>query len=243
MTAPVPAPTVDDAVRSHISWMTAVAGLPGGMTIDDGSWRWSYDAPNGTLHALFPQTMDVDAACRALDRARELDAAHVAVWSATDVERPELVDIGFEVGWSPCWMGRSTAGVDEAPLRLGRRTMVSVRARPRERDRQPLLERPDTFRIEARAGGAYAGRAWGHVHGGAAGLYDMVVRVPFRRQGLGAEVVLTAMAEAARRGADRMTLNATPEGELLYRSCGFVRLGTGRTWWWHRVGAGAQPRS
>ena len=232
------APAVDDAVRSHVSWMTALAGLPGGTTWADGPLHWAYDAPYGTLHALFPDTVPVDAARRGLAWAGEHGAAHVAVWSAVDVERPELVDLGFEVGWAPWWMGRSTAGVDEGPVRLARRAGLSLHTRPSDRARQPLLGRPDTFRIEARAEGHYAGRAWGHVHDGAAGLYDMAIRAPFRRRGLGTDVVTAVLAEAARRGADRITLNATPEGAELYARCGFARIGTGRTWWWHRGGAG-----
>lgn len=233
MTTAVGTPTVEDAVRSHISWMTALAGLPGGATWGDGALRWAYDGPYRTAHALFPDEVPVDAARSGVERARSMDAAHVAIWSATDVERPDLAEAGFEVGWQPWWMGRTTAGVDEETLRLARRAVPSVRARPSEQARQPLLDRDDVFRLEARADGRYAGRAWGHVHDGAAGLYDMVIRSPFRRRGLGTEVVRAVVAEAGRRGADRVTLNATPDGEKLYSACGFTLLGRGRTWWWH----------
>jgi GNAT superfamily N-acetyltransferase len=233
MTITALAPTVDDAVRSHVSWMTALAGLAGGATWTDGSLRWAYDGPYGTLHALFPDEVSVDAARRGLERARSMNAAHVAVWSASDVERPELEEIGFEVGWQPWWMGRATAGVDEESLRLARCAVLSVRARPREQARQPLLDRDDVFRIDARADGRYAGRAWGHLQDTAAGIYDMMIRAPFRRRGLGTEVVTAILAQAGSCGADRVTLNATPEGEKLYSACGFTLLGRGRTWWWH----------
>lgn len=233
MTTAVAVPTVDDAVRSHVSWINALAALPGGTTWSDGPLHWAYDAPYGTLHALFPDEVPLDAARRGLERARSMNAAHVAIWSATDVERLELGEIGFEVGWQPWWMGRATARVEQESMRLARRAVPSVRARPREQARQPLLDRDDVFRIEARADGRYAGRAWGHVHDGAAGLYDMVIRAPFRRRGLGREVVTAVVTEAGRRGADRITLNATPEGEQLYSACGFTLLGRGRTWWWH----------
>ena len=235
MTAAVVSPTVDDAVRSHVSWLTALAGLPGGTTWTEGSVRWAYDGPYGTAHALFPDEVPVGAARSGIERARSMGAAHVAIWSAVDVERPELEEVGFEVGWQPWWMGRATAGVDEESLRLARRALLSVRARPREQARQPLLDRNDVFRIEARSDGRYAGRAGGHVHDGAAGLYDMVIRAPFRRRGLGREVVTAVIAEAVRRGADRVTLNATPDGEKLYSACGFTLLGRGRTWWWHEA--------
>jgi hypothetical protein len=169
-------PTVDDAVRSHVSWMTALAGLPGGATWTDGPLRWAYDASSRTLHAMFPDTVPVDAVRRGLDRAREHGAAHVAVWSAVDASRPDLVDIGFEVGWQPWWMGAATATFDDGPVRLSRRVVAARRAGPREAARQPLLDRADTWRAEARAPGERCvGGAWGHLGGGAAGLYDMVV--------------------------------------------------------------------
>ncbi len=233
MTTSMATPTVSDAVRSHVLWMTALAGLPGGTTWADGAIRWAYDAPYGTLHALFPDEVPLESVRGGLSRARSLSAAHVAIWSATDVERPELGEVGFVVGWQPWWMGRPTAGVNEEALRIARRAVGSVRAREHEQARQPLLNRDDVFRIEARADGRYAGRAWGHVYDGAAGLYDMAIRAPFRRRGLGTEVVTAVATEARRRGADRVTLNATPEGEKLYSACGFTLLGRGRTWWWH----------
>ena len=38
-------------------------------------------------------------------------------------------------------------------------------------------------------------------------------------------------------GADKhAVLNATPEGKLLYRACGFRQIGEGITWW-HHLGA------
>ena len=233
MTTSGAAPTVDDAVASHVSWMTALAGLPGGATWTDGPLRWAYDAPYGTLHALFPDRVCVDAARRGLDRAQEHGAAHVAIWSAVDVARPELLDVGFEVGWQPWWMGVATADLDDGPVRLARRVGASLRAGVREAARQPLLARADTWRAEARVDGHRVGRAWGHRSGAVAGLYDMAVGRRHRRQGLGRELVATVAAEAARRGADRLVLNATPDGERLYTACGFVRLGEGRTWWWH----------
>jgi hypothetical protein len=41
---------------------------------------------------------------------------------------------------------------------------------------------------------------------------------------------------AANAGARMATLNATGEGELLYRALGFRSLGLGQTWWLHNLG-------
>jgi hypothetical protein len=40
-------------------------------------------------------------------------------------------------------------------------------------------------------------------------------------------------AAAGDAGARHAVLNATPEGKLLYSSCGFTQIGEGITWWLH----------
>ena len=86
---------------------------------------------------------------------------------------------------------------------------------------QALLEgMPDRSRhFVARVDGSFAGMAWLHERA----LFDVYVAEPFRRQGLGA-----ALTRAA---GETVVLNATGEGELLYRALGFRSLGRGRTWW------------
>jgi ribosomal protein S18 acetylase RimI-like enzyme len=66
-----------------------------------------------------------------------------------------------------------------------------------------------------------------------AGIYDMGVRPEHRRQGIGRSLTLAACRLARELGCTHAVLNATPEGELLYRTLGFQRLGEGRTWWRH----------
>jgi GNAT superfamily N-acetyltransferase len=68
---------------------------------------------------------------------------------------------------------------------------------------------------------------------GIAGIYDMGVRPEHRRRGVGRALTLAAGRLARELGCTHAVLNATPEGELLYRTVGFVRLGEGRTWWRH----------
>ena len=69
------------------------------------------------------------------------------------------------------------------------------------------------------------------VDGAVAGIYDMGVLSSARRRGLGRALTLAAVARAREAGCASVTLNATGEGEALYRSVGFESLGLGMTWW------------
>ncbi|NNG35354.1 GNAT family N-acetyltransferase [Nakamurella aerolata] len=67
---------------------------------------------------------------------------------------------------------------------------------------------------------------------GLAGIFDRAVWPPFRRQGLGTALLSAVCRAAMQAGATRAVLNATPDGKLLYSSCGFTQIGVGDTWWW-----------
>ena len=222
---------VADAVASHVSWMRAQAALSPHGVWDSGSSHWAWSADSRSLHGIFPVETPPEIVGEVVERADALGAVEVSVWSAVDVERPELDSLGFQVGWQPCWMTAPTEGFDPGRVLLSRRAGLSVRARPHERHLQPLLDRDDVWRAEARSDARYAGRAWLHVTGEVAGLYDMAVWSRFRRQGLGRDLVTLLAATARDHGADRISLNATPEGQKLYSACGFSRVGLGRTWW------------
>jgi GNAT superfamily N-acetyltransferase len=68
---------------------------------------------------------------------------------------------------------------------------------------------------------------------GAAGLYDVGVERGERRRGIGRAVTLAALDVARSLGCGVATLNATPEGEALYRAMGFRSVGVAQTWWLH----------
>jgi hypothetical protein len=53
-----------------------------------------------------------------------------------------------------------------------------------------------------------------------------------RRRGIGRALTLAACRVAAERGCTHAILNATDEGERLYRAVGFEALGWGQTWWY-----------
>jgi GNAT superfamily N-acetyltransferase len=54
-----------------------------------------------------------------------------------------------------------------------------------------------------------------------------------RREGIGRALTLAACRAGRDLGCSHAVLNATGEGEPLYRSAGFASLGPGRTWWLH----------
>ncbi|MGA7207102.1 MAG: GNAT family N-acetyltransferase, partial [Specibacter sp.] len=66
-----------------------------------------------------------------------------------------------------------------------------------------------------------------------AGIFDMAVVPEHRRTGLGTALLDTLAATAFDAGAEHLLLNATPEGQRLYRSYGFELIGKGQTWWYH----------
>ena len=66
---------------------------------------------------------------------------------------------------------------------------------------------------------------------GVAGIYDMGVAAHERRRGIGRGLTAVALALGRAAGCEVATLNATPEGELLYRQLAFRSVGVAQTWW------------
>lgn len=55
-------------------------------------------------------------------------------------------------------------------------------------------------------------------------LMNIYVREPFRRKGIGREIVRALVAEACLRGCGKISLETTAQGYPLYRSAGFERM-------------------
>jgi GNAT superfamily N-acetyltransferase len=85
----------------------------------------------------------------------------------------------------------------------------------------------------ARVDGRFAGRAWAFAPSDVAGIYDMDVWPAFQRQGLGRALLRQLGRSARAAGAQVAVLNATPDGQRLYSTEGFARIGTGITYWHH----------
>jgi ribosomal protein S18 acetylase RimI-like enzyme len=170
-----------------------------------------------------------------LRRARELELDRLSCWSLDEDPMLEelLVERGFEVGWQPHWMA---IALDRPVDDDGRYQVVSFAPGPGDRVLPYTSPMPDPARTHHLAVCA-EGRTVGHVvvnpwHG-FAGIYNMGVAEDHRRQGIGRALTLAACRLAGRLGCTHAGLNATPEGELLYRTAGFQSLGLGRTWWLH----------
>jgi len=98
-----------------------------------------------------------------------------------------------------------------------------------------LDERPQrVWHVGARGGSRPVGHATLSVTTdelGVAGIYDMGVAPDERRRGIGSALTSTALELGRAAGCRVATLNATPEGELLYRTLGFRSVGVAQTWW------------
>jgi GNAT superfamily N-acetyltransferase len=202
---------IDVAVAAHVSWMTAVARATGGrIWREDGLLAAHQPQPYNEVLIPFPERLD------GLDGVVEWSRANgvrtIGCWGR-DADAP--APPGFDEGWQPHWMAGSAS--DSGDPRVGEVTEVP------EYDGygQALLENLPARHFVARVDGRFAGMAWRHEDC----VFDMFVPKHFRRQGIGAALVRAASA------GETVVLNATAEGELLYRSLGFESLGWGRTWW------------
>ena len=234
------------ATRNHVSWMTRAAVATGGAVVRDRGLTWTAPPPGGEAMLLFPRVASRPALDAMIDAARECDAGGIGCWASglepVDQLAGRLTERGFEWGWQPHWMAIDLARlpIEEDDPRVclvakvpeygayGAALMTLARARPLR-----------SWHAVGRVDGAYAGHAWAHaVDGrlGSAGIYDVDVLPDHRRRGLGRALTLAVCRAAAEAGARMATLNATGEGELLYRALGFRSLGLGQTWWLHRTG-------
>jgi GNAT superfamily N-acetyltransferase len=145
-----------------------------------------------------------------------LELPTMACWSLApdDALGVRLLARGFEWGWQPHWMALDLArlpaddAVHEVVVRDVHLTVVE----------------------QERTVGHVAVYPWR----GAAGIYDMWVVPERRRHGIGRALTLAACRLGRERGCSHALLNATREGELLYRTVGFESQGWGQTWWMHR---------
>jgi GNAT superfamily N-acetyltransferase len=234
--------TVADCQRVQANWYRFRAQTCGGEVWTDGPLTWTA-GPDGQ-NLMFPTTMTTDAVQRGVARARDRGLPIVGAWLGLDVDPTPLAEAGFTRGWSPWWMTAdlSTMTADQSmtgdPDRRIELQLDSDDDQDDHGDYRSLLavarQQPTrAWYAAAYAGGRFAGRAWSFLDGDLAGVFDMAVWPPFRRQGLGTGLLQAVCSAAREAGARHALLNATPEGKLLYRSCGFTQIGEGITWWCH----------
>lgn len=181
-----------------------------------------------TATLAFPRPdADLETAVR---MAVERGVSEVGCWGLVQDERigRRLLALGFQDGWEPHWMGIESAGRPQRAAEAAEESGECSTALPYGHGVVP----GDVARhVVARDGGALVGHAVLHVEGETGGLYDMGVAPAARRRGHGKMLTLAVVAAAHEIGCTSVTLNATGEGEPLYRSVGFTSLGHGMTWW------------
>jgi GNAT superfamily N-acetyltransferase len=230
----VPA-TVAECERLQGEWNAALAVAGGGSVWEDEGMRWAWQPHNGHLMLNFPRAIAAQAARRGVAFAREHEACVVGAWLSRETDASPLEAVGFERGWEPWWMA---ATLGEVPAPDDPRVELSAEVPEYGPGGNRLLslarrEPPGAWHAVARVDGRFAGRAWSLLAGDVAGIYDMVVWPDFLRQGLGRALLRAVCAAARAAGAKTAVLNSTPDGELLYASEGFVRVGEGITYWHH----------
>jgi GNAT superfamily N-acetyltransferase len=177
-------------------------------------------APEASCWSLLPtEPGDLGALLQAAG-FREGWQAHwmaAALDSESETDVPDAVSVGVVEGeWVPTELPWDGAGIASVRERL-------AAARPRR-----------VWHLAARRGGEPVGHATLNVTTGrlgVAGIYDMGVAEHERRRGVGRALTAAALDLGRAAGCSFATLNATPEGELLYRRLGFCSVGVAQTWW------------
>jgi ribosomal protein S18 acetylase RimI-like enzyme len=221
------------AAANHRSWFRRLARAQGGGSERAGGLDLFVSGRSATI--AFPRSRAVDAA---VARIRALGLRDAGCWAAAPDRDlgTRLVARGFGWGWQPHWMALDLARVPEPDPRHA--VTVGHVAIPRGVPYGGDADAPPAVHVSVSVGGAVAGHAAMNPWRGVAGIYSMGVAAAHRRAGIGRALTLAACRIAAEHGCTHATLNATGEGELLYRSVGFESLGRGQTWWYS---AGPEP--
>lgn len=220
--------TLADCQRTQHAWFRALAQATGGRAFSTHQMDWVWLPETAEMLCMFPTAITVAGLEPALAEAERRGAKTVGVWLNAATREGILPHYRFERGWQPWWMTRAldvetVATASEKPD--GRVALTSVRA-------------DEVWLATARHGEEWAGRSYAYLppeqgkkH--VAGIFDMVVAPEHRRSGIGT-ALLNRLSEAAfNAGAEDLMLNATPDGQRLYRQHGFELIGKGQTWWFH----------
>jgi GNAT superfamily N-acetyltransferase len=216
-------PMLADVVTNHESWLRRRRERIelDGVTLLLGS---------AEAAIAFPPAGSDPAA--AVARAVDAGVRELGCWAAApDAELGRrLLQLGFQDGWQPHWMGREPGPDVDGPAAA--ESAECRAALPYGSDaHRAILGEPGVHHFAAREDGAVVGHAVLNVAGATAGVYDMGVADRYRRRGHGLALARAAIARAGELGCSSVTLNATGEGEPLYMRAGFASLGLGMTWW------------
>jgi ribosomal protein S18 acetylase RimI-like enzyme len=222
------------AAANHRAWFRRRAALAGGRVEHCEGLDLVVDSGGGTIAFPRPGARSPEAIDGVMRRARKLRLRAMSCWSLHEDRTlgTLLLARGFEWGWQPHWMAIGLARLPDVQLE---HAVV-----PAEDGRSPgvpyATSRPDpeaAWRLAVRARNQTVGHAVVNPWRGYAGIYDMGVHPSRRRRGIGRALTLAACRLGRELGCTHAVLNATGEGEPLYRAVGFESLGMGRTWWLH----------
>lgn len=215
------------AAANHRSWFRRLARARGGRVEGAGGVDVIVGEREATI--AFPRSRGIEAA---VARIRELGVREASCWT----ERPDrdlgtrLVARGFGWGWQPHWMALDLARLPAPDPR--HRIAVGYAPVPAAVPYGGDPDAPPAVHVSVSVDGTIAGHAAMNPWRGVAGIYSMGVDPARRRKGIGRALTIAACRIAAEQGCTHATLNATGEGELLYRAVGFESLGWGQTWWY-----------
>ena len=179
----------------------------------------------------FPRP-DADLAA-AVDLALEAQVREASCWALApdDDLGGRLHTLGFQDGWAPHWMGIDPRDAAPPPDSVVEETTECADTVPYASGEHRRVLGGDVRHFVVRDKGIIVGHAVLDVDGESAGIYDMGVVPRARRRGHARALTLAALAAARGAGCTGVTLNATGEGEPVYRGVGFESLGWGMTWW------------
>jgi ribosomal protein S18 acetylase RimI-like enzyme len=195
---------------------------------------------------LFPEWMDAEADFK-LDAALASffpdPPAQVGCWSRMPSKPPDLelrlLARGFRLGWKPHWMGKvlTATPFPEAITLDNTSDLRDIPDLPYAKSEAVMTYAQNPIpgvlmqRFVARIDGEPVGHTVVLCTPGVAGIYNVGVLPSFRRRGIGKAMMEAASAFAFERGWTYLVLNASMQGQLLYRQCGFSDMEEGMTWW------------
>jgi predicted N-acetyltransferase YhbS len=241
------------AAANQREWMLRAAEAAGGVVHREPGVCWAV-SPTGAVLA-FPELSRERLGGllpQFLSAAGRAAAREASCWSLLPTEPDtlgeELLAAGFSEGWQANWMAVEIEPSPSEPPPAG--VQVGIAAATWKATGLPW-DGAGVALVRSRLASAQPRRVWhlgawrdgrpvGHAllnvttgRLGVGGIYDMGVAVDERRRGIGTALTRGALDLARTQGCTVATLNATPEGELLYRTLGFRSVGVAQTWWLH----------
>ncbi len=239
------------AAANQTEWLLRTAEAAGGTVRREPGASWAVSRAGAVL--AFPEVSHERLSGllpQFLSAARRSGAGEASCWSHLPMEPEELpvelLAAGFREGWQAHWMAveiASRAGVaapDGVEVGLAPATWKATTL-PWDgegiagvRSKLASVQPRRVWHLGAWQNGRPVGHALVNVTTGrlgVAGIYDMGVAERERRRGIGRALTAAALQLAGSHGCATATLNATAEGELLYRELGFRSVGLAQTWW------------